>query len=292
MRALERAADLYVSACERDRRASDCVWAFSLSVDQHGRTWDERSTRSLRVLVPLCLSGHNVDACRVFEGYRTAFSPAFFEDVGAVCKAGLLVACDALAHRLAPAPEAWRLYEQSCNAGDWDACGSLEVNYRYEERPQHEIEEVHTKGKVAARAACALGQPIACLNSTQLLTGDEYTRAEHLAAPMIAQRCPRGYLMECSYLDEDDRWLALRCSQTGVDCDGVADARRDKPLLERDALETGCQFQNLDLCVQLVKGYRDRRFPEPIAGRADALAKYLCGPVEDFGHGACDQVQQ
>ena len=286
--ALERAADLYVKACERDRRPSDCVWAYSLGIEQGGPTWDARETRALRVLVPLCVRDHDRDACAIFDGNENDFLPAYFEDVEADCMTGLLVACHALAHRLAPTPPTWPLNEHSCASGDWQACYSLETHATHLHEPQSTIDEWHGKTKAAARAACRRGSPYACIFSSESLRDKDMAEVERLAAPFVEQRCPRGYLSDCMGIGKDDRWLAFRCSRTGVGCEFIGDATN--PVIERDALETGCQFQRVETCAELGRGYRQKRFPEPVPGRAEAIKNYVCMP--EWGSRPCDRLNE
>ena len=154
-----------------------------------------------------------------------------------------------------------------------------------------------------ALRACDLGNRLGCERAAELASerGDKSTAQALSAREHIENlaECKGGDWWACRSLD-DPRFPALAmaacfageplaceradsveakkfsCTGWGRGCDEWLSLSDHRPELEHEILEHGCQWQDLDLCVQLVDGYRTKRFVERTPGRADAIHKFVC----------------
>lgn len=274
----DRAADLFLAACEHGTSPVPCVWTISLSVDTPSFPERDRASRARQrvvaattILLPQCLSGKQ-DACLVF-GTTSALHTDFFADPKDACVKGLGSACIAMIDK-EPVTRA-ALEERACAFGVASACRTR----MRADAGQHNLWKERTHS--AEQAACSRGFISDCVNV-------DLARYRTLAS----ERCSRGHLEDCMAWTGDaanDKARGTRaCAATGRGCLDLA--ARD-PEHARNFLEHACQFRDPRACIELVRGYRTRRFTEPVHDRLVTLTNFICSEP-GFEVGACAAAQR
>lgn len=273
------AADLYREACQATREVSPCVWAISLALRETAYEAEPQIIAATSVLAPQCVEKPTSDACRIFDDVRLT-GWYRYSDAKTLCDRGLASACVAFGEL--HEEQSSEMYERACQLGYPAACVEAHSGRvsRGENGPQ--IDSLATRATELAEARCAHGYATSCD-----LIYDGGPRVQTAAI----DGCARGYLDDCSISLRDfavrDRQFERLCVLTGDQCGFIADDRRSPlgytshPLGVRDAFEHGCQFRDTLACSELIHDYRAKEYPEPVSGRADAIAQYLCTLTPD-----------
>jgi hypothetical protein len=99
--------------------------------------------------------------------------------------------------------------------------------------------------------------------------------ADPRAEQLMRAACLYGESFACEFSTSIES-KEFACTSMGLECDHWLQLVGDNPLKVREVLEHSCQWKNDDDCARLVRDYRAHAYPEPFAGRADALQRYLC----------------
>lgn len=284
-----KAANLYVEACKRTRDVSPCVWAISLSASIPIRRTDGvvRIRTAADALGARCLESPGSEACRIFDdmdhaSYLSLYEQfaSLFSEPGSLCDKGLAAACNSASIHAETDEAAVRLVERSCELGNRLGCSTLLSSLHDHHLATDMLDDLQAKIERAAAAQCECGYPYSC----QFVPD----KSERMLAAAI-DGCARGYLHECNLWVGDSvariPQLTQNCSLTGIDCAALAEQMRldARPISMRDALEHACQLRGEDACVELVKGYQAKLYPEPVSGRMRSIVTYFCAPHADFG---------
>lgn len=129
--------------------------------------------------------------------------------------------------------------------------------------------------EAALAAECKAGFPRSCEMSS-----DPWLQAR--AAKLAAEGCRVGLVKECPIEGtwEDFKW---RCWVAPVMCFRFSPKVRDDYPYEparRELAERACRLLGRDACIYLAAQYADGRFPQPVPGRARALAERFCTPAQ------------
>lgn len=188
-----------------------------------------------------------------------------------LCARGLGAACRVLGRhgQLVGVSDAEReaFSRRACELRDPEGC-TLAIEVARARNEMGEVGYLETQRSAHRRVACHNGEPEACIRSDDSLAESTASRA-----------CQSGLLMACPH-GHAAADLELICSSIGFECDELSKERSPFSIGSRNALEHGCQFGRQDLCVELIHGYREKRWPEPVAGRADGLLRWVCSLSE------------
>lgn len=285
--ARNKAAELYRQDCVERAEVASCVMAVSLMahVADADEKWQERMTALTDVLAAMCLDQRNDAACRVFDAPELQ-TDSNYSNAAKLCERGLADACYA-AGGTSHDPDNVKLTQRACDLGDWGGCQARIFQLEGEGK-KDESAAMLTKQRQAEEARCARGFGISCtlaasVDATRPATADTPAK-QRRAAKAVADGCKRGYLIECEWAGDPEEketldMVARACTLTGRSCDQLANLRRERKELAtsvRDALEHGCQFRDGSDCIDLVKGYRAKEYPEPVRNRANAIVEYWC----------------
>jgi hypothetical protein len=287
--ARNKAAELYRQACEQRSDVSACVWAVSLMVGvaDADRSAEARVTATTDILASMCLDKQDDAACRAFDAVDVQSDRSNFSNANALCERGLAEACRAALIAGNDDADNVKLGQRACALGDPDGCAALKIHLDDQGR-KDESAAIFAKQREAEEARCARGFGISCalaasVSTIRPATSDTPAKSAR-AARALADGCKRGYLFECEWsADADNKetvdMVARACTLTGRSCTELATMRRERndgAMAVRDALEHGCQFRVYDDCIDVVKGYRAKEYPEPVRNRAEAIIAYWC----------------
>lgn len=197
------------------------------------------------------------------------------------------------------------LVERNCRAGDLMSCRALpaehhklvfadapgEVGRSWRCSQFNQVPACDLLGIASMRSECAAGFVASCWNLefAQPPLPDRVEIGARIAG-LAQEGCEQGLVDDCRALVRhatgDLEVLASErlCALVGEHCPQLATARveRGEPVRARDALERGCQHPSkatLMVCLELGQGYLDAAYPEPVAGRGQALVDWACGEI-------------
>lgn len=170
------------------------------------------------------------------------------------------------------------LVVRGCELGDVMSCNEVAYLASNKVETQERSREYHERADAAAKAECERGISVGCRFLVEFHDIDR-----HKAEAILARACRDGMVDDCNGqgIDRATGALAIEvariaCTTVGEECERLAELVRDDKAAARDALEHGCQHRQLRACVRLLRAYTDRSLTEPVEGRADSIAKYLC----------------
>lgn len=255
-----------------------CWRAAVLAVDDAAGIWG----RVVPSIAEHCLAG-DAASCHALAspiGHRHGA----YRDAVALCKRGLGAACHATALAVTRGEllgDADALLDAGCKHGDTDACLDLWRESLTDARKLR----AHDRARATAAVQCKAGfnQTCTLFDSSREVAPFETVEGFAALALERAQRgCARGLLPDCLTVaqladgDLRDDALTVHCATRAIGCRALAELRGTDRLGGRDAMELGCQRGNDELCGKLVRGYRSKLWPEPVAGRGAAIAAWLC----------------
>lgn len=183
---------------------------------------------------------------------------------------------------------ALKMVRRNCRAGDQMSCRALPKDES--KVPDRELPGWAGRARTCSkppctevlRQECAEGFPMSCRRLFELAGPEERMRAASIAI----KGCRAGILNDCraiyglSPTPADHEFATAQfCTLTGH-CMFHVDDDQDPPLEVREELERTCQyvpgFDGEVACDLLVIGYHEGRYPEPVPGRARALAAWKC----------------
>jgi len=203
------------------------------------------------------------------------------------CRAGVRSSCwlaDATHHSDA----ATEIVRRNCLAGDLLSCRALPADFgggpdrRLPGWAGRSNECIFLECRNIMRRECEAGFTRSCSK-----IGD----ADLARATIEAlEACRAGVLEECYFLsahtrDRSEAVFAFeRICRLAANCTAGEHIYANQPLETRDALERSCQygrgFEREIACTKLILGYLEGAYPEPVPGRARALADWYCGESE------------
>lgn len=185
------------------------------------------------------------------------------------------------------------IMRRGCLAGDRLSCRALPENNGDE--PDRGLPGwagrsrycFHTECVEIMRQECEAGFPRSCWRVSDVedeaMVGAE---AIERAIGLALDACRAGVLEECYSLSALTKrgfkaiWAFEQICNLSANCSAGDRIHSDQPLRARAALERGCQYGRGDeqelACMRLILGYLQGVYPEPVPGRARALAEWYC----------------
>lgn len=184
--------------------------------------------------------------------------------------------------------EVFRTVASECKRGDTLSCRALPLNDkiwlfpdlpgRWGRNPKCTYGYKKECDMAALRIECDTGFPYSCIALTSLAAPDRAIDSQ--TNRFAAEGCEQGAMNECGYILPAKITAAKRACVALFQCVPLGDlyAAAEQHELERDARERWCQFstEGLGGCLELAEDYVQKKFPEPVPGRAKALLNYAC----------------
>ncbi len=242
----------------------------------------ERHEHRLNAVVTACDAGDKASCWKAMQIALVAERPPILARVMANCRSGDLLSCRAL-----PFSDEQRFE---------DAPGATGRSMGCERRDP-------ACDRVALRTECATGFPQSCFALARLKPPEPDERALRERLTTLAESgCVAWILPECSWATSPPatrRIHELRACELAAICEPYAVRLRDEGQLmaARDAHERACQYNESDRyrCFGLAESYLDHRYPEPVAGRGQALLDWVCEKFQktmDKGASVVDMLPQ
>lgn len=189
--------------------------------------------------------------------------------VARLCEQGLAIACGSLgglSQRNGYALDnhvAFTHLTRACDLGDGVACEDA-MDLATDISKEADVSSLQARAEALNRKAChELNSWTACSS----LHDPNYDHA-------LMVDCEEGELLAC-IRSESRNGEREACLQYGYDCEKWFALATDSPSEQHQALEQGCQWQDPDLCRQLVNAYRAGTYTEPVPNRAAQIERWL-----------------